>query len=387
MGVLKDHCYLKHLEEPVIYDAAEDELFVVDEEAFGRVLALDADGRFDVEAVSLLRGEGLLQNGPRRNPVYIPGKAPRPSLRYMEIQITGRCDKACRHCYQGRPSKRDMLSDTFARILDQFERMQGLKVMVSGGEPLCHPRFEDLLQVLDNRTLRKVLLTHGEGVDAETARSLSTFDQVQVSLDGWGHSHDSLRGPGSFSRALAGIEALIASGIKVGVATMVHSANLGEFHRMSKHLVGLGVEEWGIDVPCSAGRWQEKESEDQDLVRAMSDRLRFAFGGGYHGGSDGLSCGAHLMTVFPDATAAKCGFYLPEASGRADRDLAAAWQGVWQIPLEDLTCDCDFLEECAGGCRYRAQVQTGDRYGPDIVQCFARGVEIRVKAEGKKGKA
>ena len=375
MGVLRDNCYLKRLEDPVVYDASRDELYLLDVEAFSRVLEMTRSGAVDVEAERLLEESGLLQDGPRRAAVIVPGDSPRPSLRYLEVQVTARCDKACRHCYQGSPSARDMTAESLARTLDQFERMQGLKIMISGGEPLCHPRFEDLVRVLEGRTLRKILVTHGENIDGCGAGLLSVFEQVQISLDGWEESHDDLRGPGSFTRATASMEALVAQGIPVGVATMVHRGNLADFQRMSRYLAELGVEEWGIDVPCPSGRWDTTEAGDMELLDAMSKRLRFAFGGGYHGGSDGLACGAHLMTVFPDGSAAKCGFYAHEASGRADRDLRAAWENVWQIPLRDLMCDCDLLNECAGGCRYRAQALTGDPHGPDIVQCIARGIK------------
>lgn len=381
-GALRDGCYLKRLEEPVIYDAVKDEIYLVDEEAFARILAMSQQGVADGEAATLLRRSGLFQSGARRNAAVLAGRAPTPSLRYLEVQVTARCDKACRHCYQGSPSSRDMTAETLARILDQFEVMQGLKVMISGGEPLCHPRFTDLAGVLEGRVLRKVLITHGERIDGAAARSLKMFEQVQVSLDGWGGSHDSLRGPGSFRRAVAGIEALAAEGIPIGIATMVHRDNLGDFERMARFLDGLDVCEWGIDVPCPAGRWGREETGDRHLMRAMVGRMSYAFGGGFHGGSEGLACGAHLMTVFPDGSAAKCGFFADEAAGGADHDLVAAWKMVWQISLADLACDCDHVEECAGGCRFRARILTGDRLGPDPVQCMARGVEIKDRAGG-----
>ena len=44
-------------------------------------------------------GEGILVT--ERMPLMRPPlmKSPRPSLRYLELQITGRCNLRCRHCY------------------------------------------------------------------------------------------------------------------------------------------------------------------------------------------------------------------------------------------------------------------------------------------------
>jgi radical SAM protein with 4Fe4S-binding SPASM domain len=107
----------------------------------------------------------------------------------------------------------------------------------------------------------------------------------------------------------------------------------------------------------------------------MSEKLRYAFGGGFHGGSGGLTCGAHLMTVAPDGQAARCGFYFDRPAGNIEEGLGEVWKRIDHLPLEDLECDCDQLDECAGGCRFRALVLEGSDLAPDIVQCYARRVK------------
>ncbi|UCG38246.1 MAG: radical SAM protein [bacterium] len=371
---LRDHCYLKRLEEPHVYDIQSDELYLLDEEGFHRILALQAGGN-DPEAGELLREAGLAQESPRSGPPFFEGSAADPSLRYLEVQITGRCDKACRHCYLGPPDKRDMDRGTFHRILEEFTAAQGLKVMVSGGEPACHPLFREMSGDLGRWPMRRVLITHGEWIGPREARDLrDVYHQVQVSLDGWQEGHDRLRGPGSFARAVEGIRALRSAGVPVSAATMVHRHNLDEFQRMDAFLREMGVQEWSIDVPCPAGRWAGEDLEPEQL-RAMSEKLRHAYGGGFHGGARGLSCGSHLMTVGPDGTAAKCGFYFHEPAGNVREGLARVWERVPHVPLSSLRCRCPQLAECAGGCRFRAQVLEGSPLAPDIVQCYARGVE------------
>lgn len=371
---LRENCYLKRLEEPHIYDAATDELYLLDDESFHRVLGL-CEGAEDPEAAELLGESGLLQEKPRRDAVFVEGRSDNPSLRYVEIQITGRCDKACRHCYLGAPMDRDMAPEVFSAILGELSRMQGLKVIVSGGEPGCHPLFREMATLLPAHPLRAVLVTHGEWIGPREAVWLrQCFDQVQVSLDGLQAGHDALRGAGSFERAAAAIRTLRNAGIQVSAGTMVHEKNLDQFETMSDLVRELGVQEWDIDVPCPAGRWT-RDGKRKELLRDMSEKIRHAYGGGYHGGSSGLACGSHLMTVGPDGAAAKCGFYLDEPAGNVREGVSKVWRRMKHVPLSELDCDCDELDQCAGGCRFRAEVLEGSDLSPDIVQCYARGVK------------
>jgi len=370
---LKENCYLKRLEEPHIYDAGADELYLLDEDSFNRVLAL-SEGVEDQEAARLLEEAGLLQKYQRRDPVYLQGQSAAPSLRYLEVQITGRCDKACRHCYLGTPEERDMEIERFRALLEEFSLVQGLKVMVSGGEPFCHPDFQEFSNLLHGFPLRSILITHGEWIDREVAQWLDRcFDQVQVSLDGMEAGHDLLRGKGSFARATAGIRALVNTGVPVSVGTMVHGGNLDQFEAMSTLLKDMGIQEWAVDVPCPAGRWPLEE--DRGKLREMSQQLRYGYGGSFHGGSNGLACGSHLMTIDPDGRAARCGFYLDTPAGNVREGLAEVWGKMEHVPLDELQCACDQLDECAGGCRFRARVLEGSDQSPDVVQCYARGVK------------
>jgi len=104
--------------------------------------------------------------------------------------------------------------------------------MISGGEPLIHSRFWELMEILPSYELRVVVLSNGTIIDKITARKLSRYvHEVQVSIDGI-RSHDLLRGKGSYARSMKGISNLNESGIPVSIATMVHKFNTREFEEM-----------------------------------------------------------------------------------------------------------------------------------------------------------
>ena len=166
--------------------------------------------------------------------------------------------------------------------------------------------------------------------------------------------HEAPRGVGTFDQTLAGIQAVREAGLPLSIATMVHRRNLDEFDQLARLVEEIGAIEWGVDVPCAAGSLKETVRVTGHLPGGRS-LLKFSFGGGYHGSSEGYACGRHLLTVLPTGRAVKCGFYDDQPLGDARRGLIECWLKLRHVPLEELECrGCPDLAECAGGCRYRA---------------------------------
>ncbi len=94
-----------------------------------------------------------------------------------------------------------------------------------------------------------------------------------------------------------------------------------------------------------------------------------------HGSEGPYGCGAHLMAVLPDGGCAKCSFYADRPIGSIDEGLRACWQRLRPVHLDELQCmHCPVLEDCRGGCRYRAEVCT-EAGGVDPYRCYAFGVK------------
>ena len=85
------------------------------------------------------------------------------------------------------------------------------------------------------------------------------------------------------------------------------------------------------------------------------------------------TCGVHLCAVLPDGKVAKCGLFRTEPVGSVDDGLRVCWERLPRILLTDLECRCILLDECKGGCRFRARFD-GGLLKPDLFQCYARGV-------------
>jgi MoaA/NifB/PqqE/SkfB family radical SAM enzyme len=171
--------------------------------------------------------------------------------------------------------------DIFEKAVLQFEEMGGLKLIISGGEPLIHSRFWELMDILPSYELSVVILSNGTLINKTTARKLSSYiHEVQISIDGI-QSHDLLRGKGSYARSKKGISNLNESGIPVSIATMVHKFNRDEFDDMEKLFSNMEVISWGVDVPCVVGKLCENMDFVIDLEEAAKF-LKYGFGAGAH---------------------------------------------------------------------------------------------------------
>ena len=380
--VLSPDCTLKLLEEPTVYNIRTDELYTLDGEAFEflKSSTSPADpGNVDRKFLDYCLEEGILIEGGSRNPWPVSGRIQKgPSLRYIEVLLTDRCNLRCRHCYLGL-SGGELRTDSLYRAFTEFEDMGGLKVLLSGGEPMLHSRFREINSRLKTFSFRTVLLTNGFFIDDRTVRELNVHE-VQVSMDGLEESHDFLRGRGAFRRAVDAIRTLKRAGMDVTVATMVHRRNRNDFPAMEDLLKELGVRGWSIDVPCVR--------DDADGVFLPCEEaaalLSYGFGPSGRCSSPGYACGSHLICLTSNGTFARCGFFCNEPVGTVEGGLERAWQNLHHRTLDELECRCPHLMECRGGCRYRASLFYGSLSAPDPVLCRAFGVEPPARYGNKK---
>lgn len=377
---LSAHCALKRLEEPSVYDLVSDELYELDEEAFEFLRTCASKSGAEAERNDLIDyclDEGILTDkavsSRRAEVIPSPSPSPTPSLRYLELQITRRCNLNCRHCYLGPSRNTDLSYEDIKRVLEEFESMQGLRVLVTGGEPILHPEFERINELLGSFRLRSILFTNGFSVPDETLKNLKVHE-IQISIDGLEAAHDSLRGKGSFRRAVDTLKRAQAKGFEVSVSTMVHTGNLRDFDEMDSMFRDLGIRDWTVDIPCVEGNL----AENRNFYLSPEDSgklLEYGFGEGLHGGGTGYSCGHHLMSVTAEGKCAKCAFYEDTPVGDIREGLYDSWMKVEQIPLLELECDCDVLDLCRGGCRYRAQQMSKDlsMKAKDLYRCVLYG--------------
>lgn len=373
---LRDGVFLKQLERPCVYDTRTDELYELSPEAM--VFLSRCDGTHDLaelrpeeDFLAYCLGEGILELllRPQPTPVMV-GINELPSLRYLMVEVTERCNLRCRHCYLGEAGNRDLDPGILLRLLDDFDDLGGLRLLVTGGEPLLYPHFERLDLALRGRSFRAVLITNGTLLDPARLPSLN-FSEIQFSLDGLAEGHDLLRGKGTFRRTMESLEAALWAGLDVSVATVVHRGNLQEMEELGKMLGDLGVSSWTLEYPVARGRL----AAEPDLVPPVEEAaplFELEWGSGPHRGEGGYACGAHLAAVDPSGCLIKCGYYREVSGGSVAGGLRSAWRALPRMRLEGACASCPALVECGGGCRFRADLMEGPG-GRDPLMCARLG--------------
>ena len=366
---------LKNLEQPFVYHMGRDELYEIDERAQDFLLRCNGESRgkeltADADFVEYCLEEGILEGHEQPVPMTVTvDDGLIPSLRYLELHLLHKCNLNCRHCYLGPLQPIEMPFDHAIDITRQFSDIGGLRLLISGGEPLLYKDLKTYLEQTRALKIRRVLFTNGTLINSGNISWLDV-DEIQFSLDGWEKGHEYLRGRGTFEPTLRGIHLATAAGIPVSISTMIHQYNLNEFERLRDFIEKIHAIEWGVDVMCVSGSLMK--NPDLTVPYETSARyLKYGFGGGYHGSSEGFACGRHLMTVLPNRQAVKCGFYVDRSLGDAQKSLKHCWLNMNHVPLDQLECKgCSALEECRGGCRFRAP----HPLAPDPAMCAFYGI-------------
>jgi len=215
------------------------------------------------------------------------------SPKTLTIAITGVCNLTCSHCWvsAGTDSAVGHVElHSLRRLIDDFVGMGGHAVRFTGGEPLCHPAWLELLRYAVVQGVSGILLqTNGMLLTERSARALSQLQcqelSVQISLDGaTAGTHDRVRGAGAFEAALSGIDHLVRAGLAdqtmIFFTEMQH--NIAEIPELLELAAARGVASVvsGAVVRCGRAGEDSAVSPPQpeqyiQLLRRYKDDARF----------------------------------------------------------------------------------------------------------------
>lgn len=182
--------------------------------------------------------------------------------KYFAFQwhITDQCDQRCRHCYifadrnhKICETKWQNLTQTLDNIVDMSHRMNRLPYLyITGGDPILHPRFWDLLQLIHSKNIPFTLMGNPFHLDLDVCEKMYSLgcQKYQLSLDGLRHTHDHFRKSGSFDLTLQKIPIIKASGIRCSIMTTVSEDNIAEIPDLIDVIVENKVDVWSFARYC-----------------------------------------------------------------------------------------------------------------------------------------
>jgi len=162
-----------------------------------------------------------------RVPAKTPAATTSGSLRaplYVAWQITNECNLACLHCIEesgpGKAFSDEMTDRQVFGVLDQIIAQDVPYLSFSGGEPMVHPRFFDMVEHVCRHGAQLKVETNAHYLDPEACARLKRYGvkAVQVSMDGASReTFNRMRVRGDFDRAIAGIRNLRDAGVPIEI--------------------------------------------------------------------------------------------------------------------------------------------------------------------------
>lgn len=145
------------------------------------------------------------------------------------VEITSLCNLKCIHCYNDSGKEKNEISvESFQNILAGHDNKE-FSLTISGGEPLLHPKFWELIMLAKEKGISDILIiTNGTQITEEIAKKFVEYDiSVQISLNGISEDiHDQICGEGAFKKTINGIEHLINAGHKnIVIRSMIAKCN------------------------------------------------------------------------------------------------------------------------------------------------------------------
>jgi Fe-coproporphyrin III synthase len=198
--------------------------------------------------------------------------APLQRLPLVTLYLSERCNSRCVTCDYWRYGKSDLDLHSVSQLLPALQRLHTQMVLLSGGEPLLHPQWAQIAQLLRAAGIRLWLLTSGLSLVKHAARVAELIDTVTVSLDGTEPAtYERIRGLDAFDKVCAGIQAVAARAVPVTVRVTLQQANfrqLSRFVSLARELGAVQVSFLAVDV-ANPHAFARRE-QDLPLASALS---------------------------------------------------------------------------------------------------------------------
>src|SRR5512135_3602003 len=156
----------------------------------------------------------------------------------FDIEITGRCNLNCRHCYINVPAgdraakENELTVPEIDRIGGEAAALGAVWCLITGGEPLLRKDFFDIYLALRRKGLLLSVYTNGTLIGREHVDLFRKHPPRDIEMTVYGVSRETYervtRVQGSFAAFMRGLGLLREAGIKVRLKAMALRSNVHE---------------------------------------------------------------------------------------------------------------------------------------------------------------
>lgn len=324
----------------------------------------------------------------------------------VDIFITSRCNLQCVHCFSADDKKvqNDLFLEDLNSLFDQLERNVVFEVRLNGGEPLAHPKIIEILNDLEERRFRKVMITNGTLITENVVKLLKSSGMIPtVSLnDSIAEEHDRFRGvTGSHEATLRGLKLLEKNQVQYGINACIHRGNRRRFHKIIELAKKYGAYRISFLDLKNTGRMREnpewfpsiKDYQRMlpalNLAKKMFEEIDVSTDVFLHchplheslhefkNGFISCSAGKSRMSIDSDGSVYPCNMVISDPKWSMGNVLHETIQEIWSnekwspfrggVEIGDLSAcnECSRKSKCIDlFCRLYPYVTTGDFFAP-----------------------
>lgn len=193
--------------------------------------------------------------------------------------ITRTCNLRCIHCYSDSTASKyegELTLDQCYDVIDDVAGYEANALLLSGGEPIIHPHFFDILERATSKGLKVTISTNGTQITPEIAQRLKDLNvaYVGISLDGIGAVHDKFRGKeGAFDQAVRGFHLCKEVGQKTGLRLTLTKNNAESIEEILDFIDAQDIQRVCFYHLVPTGRGVDVQTLTPERARSTMDSL------------------------------------------------------------------------------------------------------------------
>lgn len=159
----------------------------------------------------------------------------------VELELTELCNLRCSFCYN---SQKPIVSDKVEQIINRLSEENVLEIILTGGEPMSHPQFFDILSNCCKKFPKVMIQTNGTYIDAKAADMIAEYNLfgVNISLHGDKENHERLTLiKGSYEKAIDAIKRLVDRNVHLASNFVLTKQNIDNLDKTIEFLYSLGL--------------------------------------------------------------------------------------------------------------------------------------------------
>ncbi len=321
------------------------------------------------------------------------------------IELIENCNFRCVHCYQGMQKHKEVLSAArWKGILDEVCEAGTLWLLITGGDPLLHPEFEEIYEVAIRKGLLVNLFTNGSLVREQHIELFKRFPPFNIEITLYGMDEETYRGvtgtKGSHAKVMEVCRRLVAAKLPLRLKTMAMKQTAPQIAAMKRFVEQeLGVP-FKFDTKIDPGIYGDDfshvridPSEQVELEERVLGVAREALAQEYRGLWDDrakLFVKNNLKDYLYYCEAGKASYYIDYRGWVHTCSIGRLWdealdlsrhsfREIWDVKLpavvnakrrnQNAIChDCEYRSSC-DVCPATAKLATGDREGRPLYIC------------------